>query len=80
MRTKTTKQYPTKPGTKPGAGEHDSVPPAENSGEEFVQFELDGKMLAEVETLARATGCSRFEMCVTLLEEGVAETCGVCGV
>ena len=41
--------------------------------EEYLQFELDGKTLKEVDSLARASGCSRFEMCVTLLRESVSD-------
>ena len=43
------------------------------TGEEYLQFELDGKTLKELDGLARASGCSRFEMCVRLLEESVSD-------
>jgi len=42
----------------------------------YLEFELGPQMLPEVQKLACAAGCSPFQMCVTLLEEGVNRASG----
>jgi len=41
-------------------------------GEEFIEFELDPATLHEVEALAAKSGCTPFQMSITLLQEGLS--------
>ena len=41
-------------------------------GREFIEFELDRATMLEVETLATKSGCTPFQMSVTLLQEGLS--------
>ncbi len=38
----------------------------------YLEFELGRETLLEVKTLARKTGCTPFQMCVSLLQEGLS--------
>jgi hypothetical protein len=43
------------------------------NGKEYLRLELDHKTRLEVESLARAAGCTPFEMCVSLLRERISQ-------